>query len=286
MSDSDSAKMKKMNFHGVDSKNHDLLVKEALQNLPQSLVEEYMTDANNAARAELRKINKLGLITVDSQLGEVKKTRNEPKDTVSYAKIYKKHFAWIRTKQGARALEEAGEAEFERLFAKNVVQPTRTQYEKAGGVYYSGPVVSMKERPYLIGHAPVPLARRICRILNHHDNIVAYFTTKHTGHTMSMSRSMSIPVTLALYTQDGAASADKAYPLVEATRVGDEFYLISTATNVPKSHLEKYALVTIVDSRYGHHVVGSPDGLFKRVAKALRRSGDQAIRRSGDTRRR
>lgn len=271
----DSTKMKKINFHGVDTKNHDLLVKEALQNLPQSLnmYSEYMTHENKAARTELRKINRLGLITVDSQLGEVKKTRNEPKDTVLYAKIFKKHSAWIRTKQGARALEEAGEAEFQRLFDKNVVQPTRAQYEKAGGVYYSGPVVSMKERPYLIGHAPVPLARRICRILNHHDNIVAYFTTKHTGHTGSGSgsRAMSIPVTLVLYTLDGAASADKAYPLVEATRVGDEFYLISTATNVPKSHLEKYALVTIVDSHYGHHVVGSPDGLFKRVANALRR---------------
>lgn len=266
--------MKKMNpqFYGVDSKNHRLLVNEALQNLPQSLVEEYTTHANKAALTELRKINKLGLITVDSQLGEVKKTRNEPKDTVSYAKIYKKHFAWIRSKQGARALEKAGEAEFERLFDKNIVQPTRKQYEKAGGVYHSGPVVSMKERPYLIGHAPVPLARKICRTLNHHDNIVAYFTTNHTGSGSGSGwRAMSIPVTLVLYTQEGTASADKAYPLVEATRVGDEFYLISTATNVPKSHLEKYALVTIVDSRYGHHVVGSPDGLFKRVAKALRR---------------
>lgn len=252
-------------FHG--NKFHEEFIKRTLNNLKR----RNLNPESRTSFAEIRQINKMGLLTFDSQQGLIHREAGMPIDTVKYAKIHKKNLEKFLSQHDD--IHKFSDTDFERMYKKEVQDLTKSQYNLKGGEFHSKPVVSQKERAYLMGFAPVHMAKEVCRILNHHSFVVAYFT-RPSGDPYK--RNMSIPLTLVLFDgNSGTASADPKFPLVSATTAGDEYQTDTLASmsgvKSPSKHpaLKKFVQITIIDTRYGHHV-GRNDGLFKLVIQACK----------------
>lgn len=249
------------------NKFHKELVERTLKNLKK----ENVNPETRPSFAEIRQINKLGLLTFDSQQGLVYRSKDMPIDTVKYAKMHKKNLDKFLSQHDD--IHKFSDMEFEKMYKEEVQDLTNSKYKSKGGKFHSKPVVHMKERAYLMGFAPVQLAQEVCRILNHHSSVVAYFTSFSSGRE---KRIMSIPLTLDLFDgHSGTASADPKFPFVIVTTAGDEFQTDTLArmsgVKSPSKHpnLKKFVQITIIDTRYGHHV-GRNDGLFKLVIEACK----------------
>jgi hypothetical protein len=249
------------------NKFHEEFIERTLKNLKR----EILNPETRPSYAEIRQINKLGLLTFDSQQGLVYRSKDMPIDTVKYAKMHKKNLGKLLSQHDD--IHKFSDIEWEKMYKEEVLNLTKSQYKSKGGKFHSNPVVHQKERAYLNGFAPVDMAKEVCRILNHHSSVVAYFTSFSSGPG---KRNMSIPLTLALFDgNSGTASANPKFPFVSVTTAGDEFQTETLArmsgVKSPSKHptLKRFVQITIIDTRYGHHV-GRNDGLFKLVIEACK----------------
>lgn len=248
-------------------KFHEEFINRALKNLKK----ENLNSETRSSFADIRQINKLGLLTFDSQQGLIYRERGMPMDTVKYATIHKKNLGEFLSQHDD--IHKFSDIEFKKMYKEKVQDITNLQYKSKGGKFHSRSVVSSKERAYLMGFAPVDMAEEVCRILNHHDFVIAYFTS---FSSVPEKRNMNIPLTLDLFNGDlGTGSANPKFPFVTVTNAGDEYQTDTLArmsgVKSPSKHtaLKKFVQITIIDTRYGHHV-GRNDGLFKLVIEACK----------------
>lgn len=268
---------KQETFWGVDEKKHNALVQNSLKNITNIMHEETFESLD-----QLKKINRLGLLTVDSQQGRIERNKYQPKDRKKYTKILRKyHDAFLKKNPAEWESED---------YVKNVFDKTMSEYKNDGGKVHQQEIVSLRERAYLNAYTPIPLAKELCRILNHHDCVVAYYTdlsskSKSSSGDLDFFR-MQIPVTQSYIDMLGPNVNNSKYPYNFPTTQKDILPQYETDVQVfpstpkemkslgvgmTKRDYKKYAYVTIIDTRYGHHVK-QPDGLFNRVIEALKES--------------
>lgn len=219
-------------------------------------------DESRVSLDELARINTLGMLTEDSQQGNIE-YGPIPSDRALYTRVWKDY------------VEEA--------LSTNVdVNPKeqRRRYKAAGGKY--GPRgVDSKERAYVVGYVSLEKAHALSQLLNQQDNIVAWFSTAQSSPAERKQCTGAIQdaetrvyVTYELAHQEGHYSPHDAYPLYGVTSLPSGLHPISSPYNfaidtaLTPSMDRYFAYFTVLDARYGHSVT-KPDGLFKRVIEAL-----------------
>lgn len=218
---------------------------------------------------ELQLINKLGILTDDSQEGIVEHGR-VPLDRALWAKVWARAVRESLDKHSES--ESSGEEDTaRRAAAQSSVSRATQAYKRAGGQYTQG--VTMKERAYLTGFMPLTQAQELVNMLNQESNLVAFCTTAKQSvraRAPCTDAAIGIGVTYDLAHQEGGYSRQDAYPLYPVSRLNTLPPVPSIGHHMDTLELpwkrawdKDFAFVSIMDARYGHHV-RRRDGLFKR----------------------
>jgi hypothetical protein len=198
--------------------------------------------------AELIEINKLGLLTDDSQQGRMEVGR-VPKDTKLYAEILERY------------------AQEESLDPADVpLEKVEEEYEKSCKGYEYG--VKMKEKAYLVGIIPESKAEKLVDCLNQISNVVAWYVNSN------WDSNIEIAVTYQFASETGVCGYGSNFPLIGVTHLTSDLrpfsgtlYGAQLKARKQKDHL--FATIYVVDARFNCPVM-RPDGLFKQVIKALK----------------
>ncbi len=193
--------------------------------------ENFLVEESKRGIEDLVKINKLGILTIDSQPGSI--TMGEVPDNLKlYRRLTKKYY---------------GDSKYK-----------RSRYIKKGGTFHHG--VIEKQRAYLCGFIKEKYASKFENYMNSLDNIIAWTTTD------GKEKNMGIYVTYGLYSpfvNEG--------DLVGWTNLGnyyenmsDFIFIRPEEKNILDSSKDNYSCIYVMDSRFGHDA-SSEDGLFKKV---------------------
>lgn len=240
-------------------KSFDTARKSLMRNLRKDTAN--LNQESKESMQELLRINELGMLTSDSQQGNVEKT-TRPVDKALFARIRKQVFEKY-------ILARAGDG------SEDINVIADELYRQKGGTYTKSKSTTMKERAYLMGYMDVVSAHWLCVMLNQQSNIVAWDIKLLPEY--STSSRMTVPVTYTDDHQEGYYSPfDGPYSLFPSSRLSDDVILLpdviladgTALKNFPKAGNKYFAYVQIMDARYGHSVT-KPDGLFKQVIKAL-----------------
>ena len=215
---------------------------------------------------EIIMINKLGMLTFDSQQGRIL-YGNVPKDLKLYAKLVKiKHAKLDEAESEADPdiLEQKAQAELER------------EYLRRGGRFNYG--IVEKERAYLDGIVPLTIADALADWLNQQSNFVATYTPsspESAEEILDQYAPKSIGVT---YSIESGLSPYRQWPLVRKSASPLNSNRPSASITIELTDSEKeqldrdYVIFQVLDARYGHSVT-QPDGLFEIVIQGLKLVG-------------
>jgi hypothetical protein len=204
--------------------------------------------------AELIEINKLGLLTDDSQQGRME-VGLVPKDAKVYAEIVQR-FA------EESSLDPVDVLDPNNLNSKKIEE----EYEKTGQGYEYG--IKMKEKAYLIGIIPEEKADKLVDCLNQISNIMAWYVSSNWDSNMETA------VTFQCISNTGDCGYGANFPLTGVTHLTSDLRPFSQTLYGAQFKARKqkdclFATVYVVDARFNRPVT-SPDGLFKQVIKVLK----------------
>jgi hypothetical protein len=198
--------------------------------------------------AELIEINKLGLLTDDSQQGRME-VGMVPKDTKFYAEILERY------------------AKEESLDPIDVhLKKVEEEYDRScKGYEYR---IKMKEKAYLIGIIPESKAEKLVDCLNQISNVVAWYVSSN------WDSNIAIAVTYQFASEIGECGHSSNFPLTGVTHLTSDLRpfsgtLYGGQLKARKQNDRLFATVYVVDARFNCPVM-RPDGLFKQVIKALK----------------
>lgn len=205
---------------------------------------------------DIYNINKLGMLTTDSQQGNIEYGQ-VPTNRALHAKIYKK--LWQQYYDD----ETLGYDE------KELLARVAKQYSAQGGSFKKG--IVLKERAYLLGFLPVKEAYWLVQYLNQLDNIVAWTTVVVDGEEQPFSQTW---VTYSPTTQDGEYSKNDSYPMVGMTNVNTIRYRFSESeygeeVGASPENDKLFSHISIMDARFGRSASEPDIGLFAIVKDVL-----------------
>lgn len=216
---------------------------------------------------EIIMINKLGMLTFDSQQGRIL-YGNVPKNLKLYAKLVEIKHAKMDENSDSEAdpdvLEQEAQAQLER------------EYLRRGGRFDYG--IVEKERAYLDGIVSRTIADALADWLNQQSNFVATYTPsspESAEEILDQYAPKSIGVT---YSIESGISPYRQWPLVRKSASPLNANRPSASITIELTDSEKeqldrdYVVFQVLDARYGHSVT-QPDGLFEVVVQGLKLIG-------------